>query len=232
MIPHETAGVRTLHAGCEGQAGPQSFARDRAWFSTYTPFLTFVTHYIKSSPQPALGIGDIHLPVKMFPKRSSRGAHGTLHLRNVLHVPTEKRHMQWRLRLRSRKPDVPWWVHVTHVKEFHPANHGLICQTCGSCLCPQPPKGMQHSLVDPLGQRPWLGVCLPRVVGSRLQMRWAKWGPDDQETNHGPLPVHSCGWVAGWLAQAPRPVRTATDNTPENTEHRTRHRTRLFHFFA
>ncbi|KAK4148887.1 hypothetical protein C8A00DRAFT_38523 [Chaetomidium leptoderma] len=63
-------------------------ARDRAWFSTYMPFPTFATHNIKSSPQPALGIGDVHLPVKLFPKRSGPGAHGTLHLRNVLHVPT------------------------------------------------------------------------------------------------------------------------------------------------
>ena len=65
-----------------------SAARDPAWFSTYTPFLTFATHHIMSSPQPVLGIGDVHLPVKLFPKRSGRGAHGMLHLRNVLHVPT------------------------------------------------------------------------------------------------------------------------------------------------
>ncbi len=30
----------------------------------------------------------LHLPVKLFPKRSSPGAHSPLHLRNVLHVPT------------------------------------------------------------------------------------------------------------------------------------------------
>jgi hypothetical protein len=34
----------------------------------------------------ALGIGDVQLPVKLFPKRSGPAAHGTLHLRNVLHV--------------------------------------------------------------------------------------------------------------------------------------------------
>ncbi|KAK4155335.1 hypothetical protein C8A00DRAFT_42055 [Chaetomidium leptoderma] len=63
-------------------------ARDRAWFSTYTPFPTFTTSYIMTRGQEALGIGDVHLPVKLFPKRSGPGAHGTPHLRNVLHVPT------------------------------------------------------------------------------------------------------------------------------------------------
>jgi hypothetical protein len=61
--------------------------RDRAWFSTYTPFPTFATHYMSNRLQ-AHGIGDVHLPVKLFPKRSGPGAHGTLHLRNVLYVPT------------------------------------------------------------------------------------------------------------------------------------------------
>ncbi|KLU93062.1 hypothetical protein MAPG_12003 [Magnaporthiopsis poae ATCC 64411] len=63
-------------------------ARDRAWFSTYTPFPTFTTSYVATSGPEALGIGDVHLPVKLFPKRSGPGAHGTLHLRDVLHVPT------------------------------------------------------------------------------------------------------------------------------------------------
>ncbi|KXX76654.1 hypothetical protein MMYC01_207281 [Madurella mycetomatis] len=34
-----------------------------------------------------LGIGDVHIPVKLFPKRSDPEAHGTLHLRDVLHMP-------------------------------------------------------------------------------------------------------------------------------------------------
>ncbi|KAL8388806.1 hypothetical protein RB595_008944 [Gaeumannomyces hyphopodioides] len=63
-------------------------ARDRAWFSTYTPFPTFVTSFISTNPIEAVGIGDVHLPVKLFPKRSGPDAHGTLHLRNVLHMPT------------------------------------------------------------------------------------------------------------------------------------------------
>ena len=35
-----------------------------------------------------IDIGDVHLPAKLFPKRCGPGAHGTLHLQNVLHVPT------------------------------------------------------------------------------------------------------------------------------------------------
>lgn len=65
-----------------------SVARDRGWFSTYTPFPTFATHYTASRPMEALGVGDVHIPVKLFPKRSGPKAHGTLHLRDVLHAPT------------------------------------------------------------------------------------------------------------------------------------------------
>ncbi|KAL2128193.1 hypothetical protein VTI74DRAFT_9529 [Chaetomium olivicolor] len=63
-------------------------ARDRAWFSTYRPFRTFANAFMPGSQLEAIGIGDVRLPVKLFPKRSGAGAHGTLHLRNVLHVPT------------------------------------------------------------------------------------------------------------------------------------------------
>jgi hypothetical protein len=34
-----------------------------------------------------LGVGDVHIPVKLFPEGSGAEAHGTLHLRNVLHIP-------------------------------------------------------------------------------------------------------------------------------------------------
>ena len=36
----------------------------------------------------AIAVGDVQIPVKLFPKRSGAQAHGTLHLRNVLHAPT------------------------------------------------------------------------------------------------------------------------------------------------
>ncbi|KAK0743843.1 hypothetical protein B0T18DRAFT_448435 [Schizothecium vesticola] len=62
-------------------------ARDRGWFSTYTPFPTFATPYMTSRPMEVLGVGDVHIPVKLFPTGSGPEAHGTLHLRNVLHIP-------------------------------------------------------------------------------------------------------------------------------------------------
>ncbi|KAK4137912.1 hypothetical protein BT67DRAFT_439130 [Trichocladium antarcticum] len=63
-------------------------ARDRAWFSTYTPFQTYATTFLSGGQLKVIGIGEVQLPVKLFPKRSGAAAHGTLHLRNVLHVPT------------------------------------------------------------------------------------------------------------------------------------------------
>ena len=84
----------------EADAPFSSVARDRAWFPMSMPFPTFATSYIMTSPQEALGIGDVHLPVKLFRKRSGSRAHGTLHLRNVLHVPTRVNCWQpgyWRL---------------------------------------------------------------------------------------------------------------------------------------
>ena len=65
-----------------------SVARDRAWFSTYTPFQTFANTLGSGNQLKALGIGDVKLPVKLFPNRSGPSAHGTLHLPNVLHIPT------------------------------------------------------------------------------------------------------------------------------------------------
>ncbi len=69
------------HADCP----ISSVARDRGWFSTYTPFQTFVTDLFGNRIE-ALGVGDVRLPVKLFPKRSGSSAHGTMHLRTVLHV--------------------------------------------------------------------------------------------------------------------------------------------------
>lgn len=70
-----------------------SVARDRGWFSRYTPFPTFVVdmHNVSNPQRQALGIGDVHLPVQLIPGRINGfypEAHGTLHLRDVLHVPS------------------------------------------------------------------------------------------------------------------------------------------------
>lgn len=39
-------------------------------------------------PADAIGIGDVELPVKLYPRLSGKRAHGKLQLRNVLHVPS------------------------------------------------------------------------------------------------------------------------------------------------
>lgn len=45
-------------------------------------------HTVSNPQRVALGIGDVDLPVHLFPYRTDPEAHGTLHLRNVLHVPS------------------------------------------------------------------------------------------------------------------------------------------------
>ncbi|KAG7289124.1 hypothetical protein NEMBOFW57_005487 [Staphylotrichum longicolle] len=62
-------------------------ARDRSWFTTYTPFQTYITSHSGDSVD-AIGVGDVVLPVKLFPHLHGKRAHGTLRLRNVLHVPS------------------------------------------------------------------------------------------------------------------------------------------------
>ncbi len=65
-----------------------SVARDRAWFTEYTPFKTFATTLYGDGQLQALGVGVVHLPVKLSPKRSGPRSHGTLKLCNVLHIPS------------------------------------------------------------------------------------------------------------------------------------------------
>ncbi|OAR01014.1 hypothetical protein LLEC1_02167 [Akanthomyces lecanii] len=60
-----------------------SVAKDRSWFDAdYKPISSVLT-----SDAPVIGIGTVHLPVKQTPAARHRG-HGTLTLRNVLHVPS------------------------------------------------------------------------------------------------------------------------------------------------
>ncbi|SPQ21564.1 50f88162-c8b7-49a5-a983-7e5aa8e5a23a [Thermothielavioides terrestris] len=63
-------------------------ARDRVWFSTYTPFATYIGEAYGASRLDVVGIGDVEIPVKLYPKRSGPRSHGILRLRNVLHAPT------------------------------------------------------------------------------------------------------------------------------------------------
>ncbi|KAJ4145740.1 hypothetical protein LMH87_004577 [Akanthomyces muscarius] len=58
-------------------------AKDRSWFCVdYRPISSALT-----SDAPVIGMGTMHLPVKQTPGARNRG-HGTLTLRDVLHVPS------------------------------------------------------------------------------------------------------------------------------------------------
>ncbi|USP77744.1 hypothetical protein yc1106_05018 [Curvularia clavata] len=64
-------------------------AKDRGWFKTYTPFNSTVSDFLFASSRntPVLGIGTVEIPTKRSPNRSGVSSHGTLHLKEVLHVP-------------------------------------------------------------------------------------------------------------------------------------------------
>jgi len=65
-------------------------AKDRAWFTDYTPYESVVGDFygmVKDGLRVE-GIGTVELPTKRSPNRSGRDSHGTLRLTNVLHVPS------------------------------------------------------------------------------------------------------------------------------------------------
>jgi len=67
-----------------------SVAKDRAWFTDYTPYESVVGDLygmVKDSLRVE-GIGTVELPTKRSPNRSGRDSHGILRLKNVLHVPS------------------------------------------------------------------------------------------------------------------------------------------------
>jgi hypothetical protein len=65
-----------------------SVARDRSWYTTYTPFQTFTEDFMGVRTE-VVGVGTVHIPVELFPNGpNDPEAHGTLRLRNVLHAPT------------------------------------------------------------------------------------------------------------------------------------------------
>ncbi|KAJ8116078.1 hypothetical protein OPT61_g2428 [Boeremia exigua] len=67
----------------------RSVAKDRAYFKTYTPFSSTVQDSVFTSPHhlPALEIGTVEIPTKRSPNLSGVSSHGSLHLKQVLHVP-------------------------------------------------------------------------------------------------------------------------------------------------
>ncbi|KAJ4414114.1 hypothetical protein N0V85_003286 [Neurospora sp. IMI 360204] len=62
-----------------------SVAKDREWFTTYTPFDSTVC--ISGQNLAVRGIGTVNLNVKRHPTRAGRQNQGILPLRTVLHVP-------------------------------------------------------------------------------------------------------------------------------------------------
>jgi len=65
-------------------------AKDRAWFTDYTPYESVVgdLYGMVKDGLRVEGIGTVELPTKRSPNRSWRDSHGILRLTNVLHVPS------------------------------------------------------------------------------------------------------------------------------------------------
>lgn len=66
-----------------------SIAKDREWFTDYTPFKTHLgdIYGMMKTPLQVMGIGTVELPTKRSPNRTGKDGHGTLRLTNVLHAP-------------------------------------------------------------------------------------------------------------------------------------------------
>ena len=67
-----------------------SVAKDRAWFTDYTPYESVVgdLYGMCEDNLRVEGIGTVELQTKRSPNRSGRDSHGILRLMNVLHVPS------------------------------------------------------------------------------------------------------------------------------------------------
>jgi hypothetical protein len=67
-----------------------SVAKDRGWFKTYKPIASAIDISPFTSPPKqllVLGIGTVEIPTKRSPNLSGVSSHGSLHLKEVLHVP-------------------------------------------------------------------------------------------------------------------------------------------------
>ncbi|KKZ66568.1 hypothetical protein EMCG_07682 [[Emmonsia] crescens] len=65
-------------------------AKDRAWFTDYTPFKTELrdAYGMMKTPTPVVGIGTVDLATKCLPNQTGPGSRAVLHLKNVLHTPS------------------------------------------------------------------------------------------------------------------------------------------------
>lgn len=66
----------------------RSASKDRFWFGDdYMPIQSHINAMV-GPPMPVIGIGTVTLPVRKSLQRSGPDGHGTLVIKNVLHVPT------------------------------------------------------------------------------------------------------------------------------------------------
>lgn len=69
-----------------------SIAKDRGWFTDYTPFLSFIGEIYSDDQQPVVGIGTValhtHRAPGLYPGQNGLESNATLTLKHVLHVPS------------------------------------------------------------------------------------------------------------------------------------------------
>ena len=65
-----------------------SVAKDRGWFSSYTPFTSRLGSLVGNVDIAVEGIGSIEIPVKLRNRRRNGQTHSTIRLDEVLHAPT------------------------------------------------------------------------------------------------------------------------------------------------
>ena len=65
-----------------------SVAKDRGWFTSYTPFTSHFSRLMGGDQVPVAGIGSVSIPVRVSTDTRGKKTHGTLVIDNVLHAPT------------------------------------------------------------------------------------------------------------------------------------------------
>ena len=65
-----------------------SVAKDRGWFSSYTPFTSRLGSFVGNVDMAVVGIGSVEIPVKLRNRRRNGQTHSIIRLDEVLHAPT------------------------------------------------------------------------------------------------------------------------------------------------
>jgi hypothetical protein len=63
-----------------------SVAKDRSWFTSYTPFKSHLGSFGSETKLNVMGIGTVHIPVRL-PSSKKGKKHGIIEIRGVLHAP-------------------------------------------------------------------------------------------------------------------------------------------------